>query len=118
MQVEVNEENIERFGLVELTGNSKEHLLAEANHAHAQGTILYCKIPDELIHLNAFEVGVDNEPADEKIKHDGGADPFGKDNEFAERVKARIIDNVNIISIGPDVDGVYPITEVNDAEEA
>jgi len=57
MQVEVNEQNIVLYGLVQLTGNSAETLLKHAAEAASQGYVLTCRIPDveETIDMNVFE---------------------------------------------------------------
>jgi hypothetical protein len=57
MQVEVNEQNIVLYGLVQLTGNSAEVLLRHAEQAKAEGYVLTCRIPDveETIDMNVFE---------------------------------------------------------------
>lgn len=61
--VEVNEENIDRFGLAELTGNTREEMLSMAADAAVKGTVLSCNVPDELIHLNIFDVA-------EQVEHE------------------------------------------------
>lgn len=79
MHVEVNEQNIVLYGLVQLTGNSAEELLQAAAEATESGYILSCDVPDiaeDLIELNVFE-SAGSEPADRSVKHDGGNDPFG-----------------------------------------
>jgi hypothetical protein len=57
MRVEVNEQNIVLYGLVQLTGNSSEIMLVHAAEAAAAGYILTCEIPDveETIDMNVFE---------------------------------------------------------------
>lgn len=62
-QVEVNEENIDRFGLVELTGNSRESMLNNAADAAAKGMVLAVTLPDELLELNIFDIAQSQEPA-------------------------------------------------------
>jgi hypothetical protein len=57
MQVEVNEANIDRYELVKLTGNTREFLLSQAAEATANGTVLSCQVPDELVlEQNVFDV--------------------------------------------------------------
>lgn len=57
MQVEVNEANIDRYNLVELTGNSREFMLSEAANASANGHILSVNVPDDLVlEHNVFDV--------------------------------------------------------------
>lgn len=57
MQVEITEQNIVLYGLVQLTGNSAETLLIHAAQAVENGYILTCHIPDveESIDMNVFE---------------------------------------------------------------
>lgn len=57
MQIEITEENIEEYGLDELTGNSKEDLLRIAKEAADSGQALYFQVPDrtEAVH-NVFDV--------------------------------------------------------------
>lgn len=55
MHVEVNEQNIALYELEKLTGNPKDVLLQAAREAEVAGHTLYCRIPDELRHVNAFE---------------------------------------------------------------
>ena len=55
MDVEVNEENIDLFALVEFTGNSREVMLSRAAEARQNGYILSVKIPDDELHHNVFE---------------------------------------------------------------
>jgi hypothetical protein len=82
VQVEVNEQNIVLYGLVQLTGNSTETLLKHAAEAAAAGYVLTCRIPDveELIDMNVFEAAGSepSEPEEHKQnpmmeKDDGGA---------------------------------------------
>lgn len=57
MHVEVNEQNIDLYNLIELTGNSREEMLSRAAEAREQGHILSCDVPDNLvIKQNVFEV--------------------------------------------------------------
>lgn len=57
MQVEVNETNIDLYGLVELSGNSREFLLNQAADASANGVVLSCNVPDDLVvEQNVFDV--------------------------------------------------------------
>ncbi len=55
MDVEVNEENIELFSLVKMTGNSREDMLSWAADARANGLIVSVKIPDNELHQNVFD---------------------------------------------------------------
>lgn len=57
MQVEVNETNIDKFNLVELTGNAREDLLSRAAEASVEGYVLSCEVPDDqVLEQNVFEV--------------------------------------------------------------
>lgn len=57
MQVEINEQNIVKYNLVQLTGNTTEELMTAAAEAEANGYVLSCRIPDvdELLEHNVFE---------------------------------------------------------------
>lgn len=64
MQVEVNETNIDKFGLVALTENSREELLSHAAEASTHGFALTVEVPDDhLIELNIFDV-VEGQPVE------------------------------------------------------
>lgn len=64
MQVEVNETNIDKFGLAQLTDNSREVLLSRAAEAAAEGYVLSVNVPDDhLIELNIFDV-VEGQPVE------------------------------------------------------
>lgn len=57
MQVEVNEANIDRFKLVELTGNTREFMLSKAADAAEEGYVLSCDVPDaQVLEQNVFDV--------------------------------------------------------------
>ena len=66
MQVEVNEYNIIRYGLVQLTGNSTATLLMHAAEAAEHGYVLTCEVPDaeQTIDMNVFEAAI-SEPVEE-----------------------------------------------------
>ncbi len=55
MDVEVNEENIDLFALVMMTGNSREEMLSRAAEASVNGYILSVNIPDDQLHQNVFD---------------------------------------------------------------
>lgn len=56
MHVEVNETNIDRYNLVELTGNSREFMLSKAADAAEKGFTISCNVPDEKVaKFNVFE---------------------------------------------------------------
>lgn len=93
MQVEVTPENILRYHLVELTGNSREELLRAAKEAYDSGYTLTCRIPeqeDDVIHVNIFETAQGEEVSDEELeafyhqqnpimrKEEGKKDPEGR----------------------------------------
>jgi hypothetical protein len=57
MHVEVNEANIDRYQLVQLTGNSREDMLSAAADAATKGHVLSCNVPDDqVIEQNVFDV--------------------------------------------------------------
>lgn len=71
MQIEVTEQNIILYGLVQLTGNSSEVLMARANEAKASGYILAVEVPDtDDIEINLFEHSINRTDADETIGND------------------------------------------------
>jgi len=97
MQVEVNEQNIVIYGLVQLTGNTAEEMLREAKEAEDKGYILTCQIPDigdELLNMNVFDAA-GSEPADRSMKH-GGESPYGSmlldENTISIFEKGRVVD--------------------------
>lgn len=58
MQIEVTAQNIDDYGLDELTGNTKEELLARASEAARSGQILHFKVPDAVASqqkMNVFD---------------------------------------------------------------
>jgi hypothetical protein len=69
VQVEVNEENIVKYDLVRLTGNTKEDLLAAAARAEEEGYVLTCRIPEvtDVLHMNVFDAAEGRTPTDEEI---------------------------------------------------
>lgn len=69
MQVEVNEENIVKYNLVQLTGNSAETLLTAAAEAKKNGYELTCRIPDDDLHINVFEAAGATSVSEEQLKH-------------------------------------------------
>jgi hypothetical protein len=93
MNVEVTEENILKYDLVQLTGNSKEALLQAAKEALESGYTLTCRIPDpvdDVLHMNIFQHGDGVEVSDEELeaffkhqnpilrKEEGKQDPPGR----------------------------------------
>lgn len=68
-QIEVTPENIVKYNLVQLTGNSAEELMKAANEAFDAGYTLTCRIPDDLLHVNVFDVVGGTEVSDEMMKH-------------------------------------------------
>lgn len=65
MQVEVNETNIDQFGLVQLTGNTREELLVRADEAATHGFVLSVTVPDDqLIEQNVFDYAQKVKPED------------------------------------------------------
>lgn len=72
MHVEINEANIDKYNLVELSGNSREHLLNEAANAKVKGHILSCNVPDELVlEQNVFDVYESEHVDPRRIHHCG-----------------------------------------------
>lgn len=55
MQIEINAQNIDDYGLDELTGNTKEVLLRRAAEAAAVGQTLWFKLPDHRTTQNVFD---------------------------------------------------------------
>ena len=85
MHVEINEANIDKFNLVELSGETREFLLSQAADAAAADPphVLSCNVPDDLVlEQNVFDVyqGEHVDPARlkgcgyEKREVDGGDD--------------------------------------------
>lgn len=69
MHVEVNEQNIILYGLVQLTGNSAEEMLLAARRAELDGYVLTCEVPDtDDININIFE-SAESTPAEPTIEH-------------------------------------------------
>jgi hypothetical protein len=72
MHVELNETNIDKYNLVELTGNSREHMLNEAANAAAKGHILSVNVPDELVlEQNVFDVYESEHVDPRRLNHCG-----------------------------------------------
>jgi hypothetical protein len=97
MHVEVNEENIALYELERLTGNPKHILLENARQALNNGHVLYCQIPDELHHVNAFE-NFGSKPApkvevDSVIVEDLNGNTIRIDTEGAEIVMGEVVDD-------------------------
>jgi hypothetical protein len=64
MLVEVNEKNIDKYNLVELTGNSREDMLSAAAEARINGHNLSCNVPDDQVETeNVFDI-YESEPVD------------------------------------------------------
>lgn len=57
--IEVTEENIDRFALSELTGNTREEMLSMAADAAVKGYVFSVKVPDELLHMNIFDAAIE-----------------------------------------------------------
>lgn len=57
MHVELNEKNIDKYNLVELTGNTREFMLSQAADARVNGHTISVNVPDELVETeNVFDV--------------------------------------------------------------
>jgi hypothetical protein len=108
VQVEVNEENIDRFGLVELTNNSKEDLLRFAQQAKDNGHILTVALPEEMT-VNMFDVGMGGRrvPEQEIRAQDQAPNPIMSESKFRARTDQGI--KVEITVKG--------VTELDDDEE-
>lgn len=66
MQIEVNEQNIVLYGLVQYTGNSTEVLLKHAEEARENGYVLTCEVPDtDDIDVNVFDAAGSEPSKDE-----------------------------------------------------
>ena len=93
MQVEVNEHNIIKFGLVQLTGNSVEVLLTRAKEAEAAGYVLAVEIPDDQVRMNMFDVGR-GAPVDEDVlrQQDATENPIVGDSFRAKAPTGRQIE--------------------------
>lgn len=107
MQVEVNEENIIKYGLVQFTGNTMEMMLLAARRAEVEGYTLLCEIPDDnKIDINVFDHGMAVTPADPFLGNEDHG-PFldvetvGLDNGF---LPGRVI-NVEF------ADGIHEVIE-------
>lgn len=68
MQIEVNQENIIKFNLVQMTGNSVEVLLQRAEEARQSGYVLAVQIPDDLIHMNVFDAAGSQAVDEEELR--------------------------------------------------
>lgn len=73
MQVEVNEANIDLFGLDVLTGNTKQQLLDRAHEAKQAGHILSCEVPETM--ANVFDRH-DSEVVDRDAMEHGRKNPI------------------------------------------
>lgn len=83
MKVVINETNIDKFNLCEFTGETREHLLNEAQRAKDAGLDLSVNLPDDVVlEHNVFE-HYDGEPVDprrlnvcnyEKVEVEGGGE--------------------------------------------
>ena len=88
MRVEVTEQNIIIFGLVQLTGNSSEVLMERAREAEKSGYILSVEVPDtDDIDVNLFDLGRSQE-VNPDLTHDGRS-PYGTDVVTGEVVERK-----------------------------
>lgn len=72
MHVELNETNIDKYKLVELTGNSREFLLNEAANAAVSGHIVSVNLPDDVVlEQNVFDVYESEHVDPRRLNHCG-----------------------------------------------
>lgn len=65
MQVEVNEDNIIKYELHKVTGNTVKDLMDSAKRAKEQGYILQVQIPDNTIRHNVFDTNLAPAPVED-----------------------------------------------------
>lgn len=92
MQVEVTVENIIKFNLVELTGNSSEVMMRRAKEAEEAGYVLTVEVPDDQARrMNVFEHGISPSGADERFQPDGGRSLLDEDKLLGQNGHGRVI---------------------------
>lgn len=92
MQIEVTPENIIKFNLVELTGNSSEVMMRRAKEAEEAGYVLTVDIPDDQVRrMNVFEHGIAPSGADERFQPDGGKSLLDEDKLASQNGSGRVI---------------------------
>lgn len=100
MHVEVNEQNIILYGLVQLTGNSAEEMLAAARRAELDGYVLTCEVPDtDDIAINVFE-SAGSTPAEPEIQHQ---------NRIMDKEEGKTETPGRIIGVHFDQDGAHEV---------
>jgi hypothetical protein len=103
MNVEVNEQNIIKFGLVQLTGNSVEVLLTRAKEARESGYILTVELPDDQIPVNVFDVAPGGRPSDADLRHrEQASNPIMNRERDAAHPERKI--DVEVVSVVEDSD--------------
>lgn len=72
MQVELNEKNIDKYNLVELTGNSREFMLSQAADARKNGHNISVNVPDEVVETeNVFDIYESEHVDPRRLQHCG-----------------------------------------------
>jgi hypothetical protein len=110
MQVEVTEQNIVLYGLVQLTGNTAEELMRLAKEAEEKGFALTCRIPDidDVLEMNVFDSDTVTE-APEGIEH------THPNSGIAEH--ARVIDSIGeVLYVSLDKEGLFGPVEIVQGE--
>lgn len=75
MQVELNEKNIDKYKLVELTGNDREFLLEKAAEAVSNGHTISVNVPDEQVETeNVFDIYESEHVDPRRLQHCGYED--------------------------------------------
>lgn len=127
MHVEINETNIDKFDLVGLTGNSREHLLNEAANAKTKGHVLSCNVPDNLVlEQNVFDVyeGEHVDPArlkgcgyEEREDTEGGKHMVCVMHNKVSRHSVAIDPHAPCLQVDPNPDDIPEGEELEDAIE-
>lgn len=72
MQVELNEKNIDKYNLVELTGNSREFMLSQAADARVNGHTISVNVPDDQVETeNVFDIYESEHVDPRRLQHCG-----------------------------------------------
>lgn len=75
MQVEINEKNIDKYNLVEMSGETREFLLSQAAEARVNGHTLSANVPDELVETeNVFDIYESEHVDPRRLQHCGYED--------------------------------------------
>lgn len=97
MEIDVTAQNIDDYGLDELTGNTKEELLRMASEAHRSGMDLKFKIPDAASserRMNVFDSIKGQPVAPEDLEHTGNPieDWDGQEIPYEANVETHVCD--------------------------